>query len=121
MLEFEMFNFIDKLRGPKVTSLEDEIEKKAYLEEKLKQAEVIGKAKAKAEMKEELKEVKKKPKAKSGFSKFQDYATDFTKRQSKGNSIVGDMKLGFGGDTIGRSKKGSKRSRKRIIPGFYRG
>jgi len=108
-----MFNIIDKFRGPKVTSLEKDIEKKAYMEEKLKQAEVIGKAKEKAETKEELKEMKKRPKAKTSFQKFQDYAADFADRQSKQKSFVGDMKLGFGGDTFGKSKKGSKRSRRR--------
>jgi len=73
-MRFKISNFIEKIIGTKTTSLEEHYENQAYMTEKLKQAEIKGKARAKAE--------KKQPKTKSAFEKFQDYCTDFANQPS---------------------------------------
>jgi len=71
-----MFDFLKKFMETKTTSLEEHYENKAYIEEKLKQAEIKGKKRAKAEAKEGKKQ------SKSAFEKFRDYATDFANQPS---------------------------------------
>ena len=77
--QIKIFNFSKKLKGTKTTSLEEHYEKQAYMVERLKQAEIKGKARAKEE--------KKQPK--SAFKKFQDYCTDFANQPS----AVGKIKM----------------------------
>jgi len=70
----KMFDFLNKIMETKTTSLEEYYEDQAYMKERLRQAEIKGKANAKVE--------KKQPKTKSAFEKFQDYCTDFANRPS---------------------------------------
>ncbi len=107
---------LDFLKKTKTTDLSESVEKEAYMKEKIKQAEIIGKSKAEAEAKEEIKEIKAKPqkaKTNNGFAKFQDYCTNF----ANSPSAFGDKNI-LGGDILGRNKKNSKRSRKGFGLGF---
>jgi len=71
----KIFDFLKKFKRT-TTSLEEHYEKKAYMAEKLKQAEIKGKKRAKAEAREG------KRQSKTAFEKFQDYATNFTNQPS---------------------------------------
>ena len=55
------------------------------------------------------------PEKKSAFAAFQDYATNFTNSQSKGNSMVGS--LNFGG--LDGNKKKVKGIRRRTATGHF--
>ena len=76
----KIFDFLKKFKRT-TTNLEDHYENQAYMAEKLKQARIRGRKKAKAETKG------KKPK--TAFEKFQDYCTDFANQPS----AVGEIKI----------------------------
>ena len=111
-----MFDFLNK---DKTTKLDKIVEEEAYMKEKIKQAEIIGKTKAKQEAKEEIKEMKnnKKTKSNGGFAKFQDYCTGFAKNQP---NMIGSFDMNLGGTNGKNNKRSRKRNRAGIRPGIIR-
>lgn len=108
-----MFEWLtDFFKQKKTTSLEDYLENKAYINQRLEDAKKKGQGKAKEEIRQAIKEAKQKPKQgnklKSAFSQLQDFADNFANQPSY-----------FGGKN-GKTKTSSKASRSGSRNGFHR-